>query len=137
MIIAFISSALVTFFLVRYASNNLILVRVDGTSMFPALHDGDYFLAKKRIKNFTLGRIYVFENPLPDIGEYYVIKRLDSFDEDVEKEEEYKLNFIGDNFENSLDSREYGSVAQEKVLAEYVMLLRRKHERNNGHKSKS
>lgn len=99
---------------------NYPLVKVCGNSMYPTFIDGE-MLFSKRIFNsktyqFVVGEIYVFENPLHEEGEedVYVIKRL------CYVTCSGKLFFLGDNREDSCDSRTYGEVNREMVVAKII-----------------
>lgn len=84
------------------------LVKVMGDSMYPTYHDGQ-FLKSVRLRphdNLKEGDVYVYKTLKDDV----VIKRLDH-------KNECGLFFIGDNIQCSFDSRSYGYVPRENVIA--------------------
>ena len=84
------------------------LVKVVGDSMYPTYHDGQYLKAVRvrANENFKVGAVYVYKTLNGDV----VIKRLDH-------ENDYGLFFIGDNVQCSFDSRSYGYIPRENVIA--------------------
>ncbi|MBO8161092.1 MAG: S26 family signal peptidase [Thermosipho sp. (in: Bacteria)] len=89
------------------------LARVIGNSMYPILHEGDILLCS-RIYKLKTGNIYVYKSPVSD---KLVIKRLRHL-----KFEDNKVYcfFIGDNPEESYDSRNYGYVNAENIIARVI-----------------
>jgi len=88
------------------------LVKVCGYSMYPILYDGEFKIGRRvfRKTKCKIGEIYVFRPPYDSEEERFVIKRL------VHKEGN-KLYFLGDNANDSYDSRYYGYVDCSKVVA--------------------
>ena len=84
---------------------------VTGNSMNPTLHDDDWILSKKVYKrdNLKLNNIYIFKSPSGRIA----IKRLVDYSEG-------NCFFVGDNSKNSYDSRNYGWIYKEDVIAEVI-----------------
>lgn len=95
------------------------VIQVCGTSMLYTFNDGDIILG---CRLFTLEKdaVYVFH---PPAGEEYVIKRLTRISETANK-----LFFEGDNPEHSYDSRMYGYVSRDKVVARYFCTIHRRKE---------
>lgn len=91
-----------------YAREHLVVVRVDGDSMFPTLKDKRIYLGKYNY-DLQVDKIYIYYNPqgIP------VIKRL-KFIKDG------KCYFVGDNSNNSIDSRHYGYVSTENIIAQLI-----------------
>lgn len=112
-------TALLTLGVCRYLYPTLI---VEGESMYPTLKEGETLRAmrlNKVDKRFLIpGMIYVFhiydcdkENGKP----YYFIKRLDHIY--VKPNGEIMCYFLGDNSDNSNDSRHFGYVSASNVIA--------------------
>lgn len=101
------------------------LIQVCGESMLPTYRDGDIVLG---CRLFTLTRksVYVYR---PPVGEKYVIKRLTQVSSTTNK-----LFFEGDNPDYSYDSRMYGYISRDKVVAKCIFTIyRRKECKNNGY----
>ena len=82
-------------------------VTVDGCSMYPTLKDGYSYLADT---DFSVeeNSIYMYINPQ---GEY-VVKRLSKYNEQTGM-----CYFLGDNAPSSIDSRHYGLINKDKIVA--------------------
>ena len=93
------------------------IIQVCGDSMNPTFQDGDIILG---CRLYTLKRklIYVYH---PPVGEKYVIKRLTQVSSTTNK-----LFFEGDNPDYSYDSRMYGYISRDKVVAQYLFTIHRK-----------
>ena len=89
------------------------VVKVNGDSMVPILRHGDILLSKRIFnKNGCVeGKIYVYKPPYDKKS--CVIKILNH------KEGEMYF-FIGGNLEVSVDSRHYGGIASENIVAEII-----------------
>lgn len=96
------------------------LIEVCGNSMYPTFHDGDIILGSRLNKSPKKNEVYVFN---PPTGEKYVIKRLTHINRDTGK-----LFFEGDNPDFSYDSRMYGYVSKDKIVARYVLTIHRRKE---------
>ena len=97
------------------------IVEVCGCSMCPTFHSGDIILCC-RFCSIDEKSIYVFNPPL---GEKYVIKRLTQINPTTDK-----LFFEGDNPKESYDSRMYGYVSQDKIVAKYIFTIHKRKECN-------
>src|SRR5574344_713973 len=97
-------------------------VLVCGTSMFPSFNDGDIIICC-RLKHIKIGNVYVFKPPVHNDGEKYVIKRLTHISEITGK-----MFFEGDNKDHSYDSRMYGYIGRDKLIARYVFTIFRRKE---------
>ena len=101
------------------------LAVVDGDSMYPTFHQGDILLCRrvfmKRKRSYSPGEILVFEAPYED-EKYFVIKRVSFF---VEQGNTKYLYFLGDNPKHSYDSRMYGLVDCNAVVATVLFRLKR------------
>ena len=98
------------------------LIEVCGDSMNPTFKDGDIILGC-RIFTIKKNTVYVFH---PPVGEKYVIKRLTQVSSTTNK-----LFFEGDNPDHSYDSRMYGYVSRDKVVAKYIFTIHRRKECND------
>jgi signal peptidase I len=91
------------------------LIVVNGISMNPTYSDGEYLLGIRKIRkkpdSFKINEIYVYQPPGGD--KRYVIKRLIEITS-------FGLIFAGDNRDNSYDSRHYGYVNPNKVVAKVI-----------------
>lgn len=91
------------------------LIQVCGDSMYPTFKDGDILVGCRLCKNFKENTVYIFT---PPVGEKYVIKRLTLISKDTGK-----LFFEGDNPDYSYDSRMYGYISRDKVVARYILTI--------------
>lgn len=103
------------------------IVHVDGISMFPTYNNDDllisYRLCKKR--DIKVGDVVIAERP--DVKKRYVIKRVSLIGEDpVTKKRTFYL--IGDNSNNSLDSRHFGGVSEKLIVSKVIYPYRMKEE---------
>ena len=98
------------------------LIEVCGDSMYPTFNNGDIILGC-RLSSIRINSIYVYH---PPVGEKYVIKRLTHISPATNK-----LFFEGDNADYSYDSRMYGYIARDKVVAQYIFTIHRRKECND------
>ena len=86
---------------------------VVGDSMHPTLSEGDVVMGFKPHPNKPLenGRIYGYRLPMDE--KKWVIKRL-IYHVDG------KCHFQGDNFKNSIDSKDYGLVDRNEIMFKVV-----------------
>lgn len=91
------------------------IVNICGYSMFPTLTDGEFYFSKRvfRKKKCEIGKIYVYRPPYEDDEEKFVIKRLADI-------KDGKYFFLGDNADDSYDSRYYGYVDSKNVVAQLL-----------------
>ena len=89
------------------------LVKVCGYSMFPTYIDGQFLFIKRVLhkSKCKVGEVYVYVPPYVSEDEKFVIKRLDHISKDG------KYYFLGDNSNDSYDSRYYGYVDSKNVVA--------------------
>ena len=95
---------------------------VCGLSMYPTYDDGSIILTE-RVSNLEIekGEVYVFKRPTSDGKTLRVIKRV----HDIEFKDGKMLCYIlGDNPPMSYDSREYGYIDSEEVVAKVTKILR-------------
>ena len=98
------------------------IIEVCGESMNPTFNDGDIILGC-RLYSLNVNSVYVFH---PPVGEKYVIKRLTQVSSTTNK-----LFFEGDNSDCSYDSRMYGYISRDKVVAKYIFTIYRRKECND------
>ena len=108
-VVFIIAEVLFPFF--RYIVPRFYLVM--GDSMYPTLAEGDVVMGLKPRPTQLLenGGIYGYQLPLDE--KKWVIKRLIYQTGD-------KCFFLGDNSNNSIDSRDYGLVDRSKIMFEVV-----------------
>lgn len=95
---------------------------VCGLSMYPTFDDGSIILTE-RVDNLEIeeGEVYVFKRPTSDGKTIRVIKRV----HDIKFGDGKMLCYIlGDNPSMSYDSREYGYINSEEVVAKVTKILR-------------
>lgn len=88
------------------------LVQICGYSMFPTLTDREFYMSIRvfRKDKCKVGKIYVYRPPYESEEEKFVIKRLADI-------KDGKYFFLGDNADDSYDSRYYGYVDSKNVVA--------------------
>lgn len=91
------------------------IVRVEGDSMLPTLIEGEYVLCRRLFfkgkKSCETNKLYIVHLRNENNRPYYVVKRLTKVMPDG------TYWFLGDNSTVSYDSRHYGSVEPNKVMA--------------------
>lgn len=91
------------------------IIEVCGDSMNPTFNSGDLIVGCRIFKNPTLNQVFIFR---PPVGEKYVIKRLAHISEYTGK-----FFFEGDNKDYSYDSRKYGYISKDKLVARYLFTI--------------
>lgn len=86
----------------------------DGKSMNPTLKDGEVVLVDRKAK-IQVGDIVVAKHPIEQTSE--IVKRV----ERINEHGHYFL--VGDNLEDSNDSRHFGAVASEYIKGKVVARL--------------
>lgn len=95
------------------------LARVYGTSMLPTLKEGSILLCTRINKReLEKGNIYVFKSPNGKLA----IKRLMEFE--VNENLTFNCWFEGDNLAESYDSRNYGFINEENIVAKVLWKLK-------------
>ena len=91
------------------------IVQICGYSMFPTLTDGEFYLGIRVLhkSKCEVGKIYVYKPPYASEQEKFVIKRLARI-------KDGKYYFLGDNEIDSYDSRYYGYVDSDNVVAQLI-----------------
>lgn len=94
------------------------IIVVRGDSMLPTLNDGDYVLIDKKPKYYFLGDICVLTPP-NELN--LVVKRITKMNPQIS---EYW--FLGDNRNNSKDSRYYGWVTEKQIEGRVIKQWKKK-----------
>lgn len=91
------------------------VIQICGYSMFPTLIDKETYIGIRvfRKDRCKIGRIYVYRPPYDSEEEKFVIKRLTDI-------KDGKYYFLGDNSDDSYDSRYYGYVDSKNVVAQLL-----------------
>ncbi len=84
----------------------------EGKSMNPTLKDGEVVLVDREAEKIEVGDIVVAKHPVEQTGE--IVKRV----EKINERGHYFL--VGDNLEDSNDSRTFGAVAREYIKGKVV-----------------
>lgn len=92
------------------------IVQICGYSMYPTLYDGEFHIGIRvfRKSKCKVGEIYVFRPPYDSEEQKFVIKRLTEV-------KDGKYYFLGDNPDESYDSRYYGFVDSRRVVARIIL----------------
>ena len=100
------------------------VIQICGYSMFPTMMDGEFHFGRRvfRKNKCRVGQIYVYKPPYEDREERFVIKRLAEVNTDRNGKVQYY--FLGDNSNDSYDSRYYGYVDCRNVVAHIVLKKR-------------
>lgn len=88
----------------------------EGTSMNPTLRDGEVVLVDRKPEKIEIGDIVVAKHPVEQTSE--IVKRV----ERINERGHYFL--VGDNLEDSNDSRTFGAVTREYIKGKVVSRLR-------------
>ena len=92
-------------------------LEIDGNSMYPTFDDGEKTRCSRIFsrKNLQVGDVYVYTRRAEDTGKkYLVVKRLQNIGT---YEGTTYCFFLGDNLDNSLDSRHYGWIKSKQIIA--------------------
>ena len=91
------------------------VVQICGYSMFPTLIDREVYFGRRifRKSKCKVGNIYIYRPPYESDEERFVIKRLMYI-------QDGKYFFLGDNPDDSYDSRYYGYVDSKNVVAQLL-----------------
>lgn len=103
------------------------LTRVHGRSMLPTYKDGSLLLATRLFNRnkLKIGQVYIYKRINEDGQEILVVKRLTNITSLPYKGYENLLFFEGDNAEESYDSRQYGFINAENIIARVLWQIRK------------
>ena len=87
----------------------------EGKSMNPTLKDGEVVLVDREFEKIEVGDIVVAKHPFEQTGE--VVKRVSSINELGH------FFLVGDNLEDSEDSRHFGAVEREYIKGKVIARL--------------
>lgn len=109
-----ITVILIVIILVPLLLCNFPLAIVEGNSMYPTYKDGSVLLATRlfNIEHLKVGDVCVYQR-----GENLVIKRITRINPTGDS---YSFYFEGDNPTDSYDSRHYGYVEEERIVAKVI-----------------
>ena len=107
-----------TYFLITFVVQPF---KISGMSMLPTLKDSDLIVVSKLAllsgKDFQPGDIVAFFDPAA--GKNILIKRVNGKEQDSSK----RYFVLGDNIGNSLDSRQFGAVAEKRIIGKAVLVI--------------
>lgn len=100
------------------------VIETEGRSMLPTYKSGAYLMGMRlfKYKNLQIGRCYVFIRYDEEGQAHTVIKRLVSFRHVRDKVYCY---FEGDNKDESYDSRHYGYINAENIVAKVLWQIKK------------
>lgn len=96
--------------------------KVHGRSMYPTYKDGGLLLATRLFNRdkLEIGQVYVYKRLNEDGQEVLVVKRLTHNEKLPYKGLDNLCYFEGDNPEESYDSRQYGFINAEDIIAKVI-----------------
>lgn len=100
------------------------VIETDGRSMLPTYKSGAYLLGMRLFKNKRLhiGKCYVYTRYDEEGQPHIVIKRLTHF---THVNNETYCYFEGDNEAESYDSRHYGLINAENIIAKVLWQIKK------------
>ena len=103
------------------------LAKVNGRSMLPTFKDGSLLLTTRLFNRdkLKIGDIYVYKRINEDGQEIAVVKRLTNITSLPYEDYDNLLFFEGDNPEESYDSRHYGFINAEDIIAKVLWQVRK------------
>lgn len=122
-----ITIILTAVFLVALVAYMFPLAVVVGQSMEPTYHERDILLCRrvvfKNLHNYYSSEVYVFKAPYEDEEKYFVIKRVSYC---ISETRTKHLCMLGDNPSESYDSRMYGLVPSNNVVAKVLFRIKKR-----------
>lgn len=102
------------------------LAKVCGRSMFPTYKDGGVLLTTRLFKNIKTGKVYVYTRTNEEGEKILVVKRLTKIRTYQTSPKELKTQcfFEGDNPTESYDSRDYGYINAENIIARVLWKIK-------------
>lgn len=97
------------------------LAKVEGRSMFPTYKEGSVLLTTRFFK-LHKGRVYVYSKTNEEGYEYLVVKRLTELH--TFSPNDTWCYFEGDNPTESYDSRHYGFINAENIVAQVLWKIK-------------
>lgn len=96
--------------------------KVQGRSMYPTFKDGGLLLATRLFNRnkLEIGKVYVYKRIDEDGREYLVVKRLTNIVSLPYEGLNNLCYFEGDNPKESYDSRQYGFINVEQIVAKVL-----------------
>ena len=102
------------------------LAKVSGRSMFPTYKDGGLLLTTRLFNRDKLkvGQVYVYKRIDNEGHEHLVVKRLTDNVKLPHRGLDNMCYFEGDNPEESYDSRQYGFIFAEQIVAKVIWKIK-------------
>lgn len=97
------------------------LIIVSGASMYPTLKDGDIMLVDKNPKEYNIKDIVVLDDP--EIFDELIVKRIENKYTGLTGEN--RIWLLGDNRDNSLDSRQFGWIKESNLTGKVIKTWKR------------
>lgn len=101
----------------KWFISNFAIGKVDGVSMLPTFDDGEIFLVRKTNYEIKVDNVYLFEV----VGYGYIIKRLNRI-QTTPYNGHTSYYVLGDNEEDSIDSRDFGYLPENSVKGKIIKL---------------
>lgn len=120
-VIILVFSIFLILFIMSWLYNHPICL-VCGLSMYPTFDDGSIILSE-RVKDVdvVIGEVYIFKRPTEDGKTLRVIKRVHDV---LPQSDGLYCYILGDNPPMSYDSRDYGYIKCDEVVAKVTKILR-------------
>lgn len=149
-IVDLLKTALIALIAVLIIMQFILVAQIDGNSMYPTLVDGEHVITARRFVTYDTGDIVAFNFVESDGTESFHVKRIvgkpgDTVKIDGKKvyvndklavedgkvdygQETYELSdsqyfMMGDNYQDSYDSRLHGPVEEKQIFGEIVVQL--------------
>lgn len=93
----------------------LMRFKIADRSMEPSFKEGDYVIVNKLFTKLRKGDVVVIRHP---VTKTFLLKR-------ISKSSENKYFVMGDNKEESRDSRHFGTIGKNLIVGKLLMHIRR------------